>query len=240
VRVVIVDDEQRDRLALRTALQVRSDIEIVGEASNGIEAIEAIHHLEPDLVFLDVEMPLVNGFDVLEHLNHRPLLIFCSKDSKHAIGAFEAGALDYLIKPLVEERVNAACEKIKEQCRKISRIPSLNHSRSGLDKIICHWRETRHVLWLHQIAAFRKEGRYTGVLTHQGSLFLSDLSLDSLEKNVKDPSFFRISRAAILSKDMIQTFQATRSGGCLVTVKDGQTYQVSRGRAGAFRAWVKI
>ncbi len=240
MRVMIVDDELSTRDPLRIALSERADIALVGEAANGIDAIEKINHLEPDLAFIDVEMPLINGFDVLEHLHHKPLLVFCSETSQHALKAFEAGALDYLVKPIHKERINAACDKIREHCRKISAIPTFDNPTRGLHKIICHMRETRHVLWLHQIAAFRKEGRYTGVLTHSGSLFLSDLSLDRLEKDVKDPTFFRISRAAIISKKMIRTFQSTRSGGCLVTVTNGQTYNVSRGRAPAFRAWVSV
>src|SRR5256885_5998373 len=121
LRALIIDDERLARSALRRLLREHDEVEIVGEAANSDEAVRAIHKLSPDLLFLDVEMPAVNGFDLLEKLDDVPTVIFTTAYDQYAVRAFEISALDYLVKPITRERLSASLARAQSVAATLSR-----------------------------------------------------------------------------------------------------------------------
>src|ERR1041385_7448059 len=115
LRVLLVDDEAPARALLREYLGAYSDVEVAGECANGFEAVKAITERAPDLVFLDVQMPKLDGFEVLELLEHPPAVVFCTAYDEHALRAFEVHAVDYLLKPFGRERLAEAIVRVRER-----------------------------------------------------------------------------------------------------------------------------
>ena len=120
MKALVVDDESAARALLCRLLARRADVDVVGEASNGIEAIEKVNDLKPDLLFLDVQMPVLSGFDILPYLHEKPLIIFCTAHEEYAVRAFEANAVDYLLKPVAEERLGKCFEKLRGQSERLA------------------------------------------------------------------------------------------------------------------------
>src|SRR5437660_102546 len=114
MRVLVVDDEPLARESLIRMLSEEPEVEIAGEAANGLEALERIADSDPDVVFLDIEMPGLNGFEVLNNLSNPPLIVFATAYDEYAIRAFEANAMDYLLKPMQQERVSRCIAKLRE------------------------------------------------------------------------------------------------------------------------------
>ena len=131
--VLIVDDESLARDLVKTYLQDIPDIQIVGECENGFEALNSIQKNKPDLVFLDVQMPKINGFELLEVLEEKPAIIFITAFDQYAIKAFDMSAIDYLLKPFSKERFLKALEKAKEQLTLKEQQPSLDDLREKID-----------------------------------------------------------------------------------------------------------
>ena len=125
IRTLLVDDEDLARIAMRRALGTERDIEIVGEAANGIEAIEMIAELRPDLVLLDIEMPGFDGFEVVQQLSDPPVIVFITAYDEYAVRAFEANAIDYLLKPVQPERLARALARVRQ------RIPPRSAEQGG-------------------------------------------------------------------------------------------------------------
>ena len=237
-RAIIIDDEAAARGMLREMLSEQNGIEVIDEAKNGLEAIEKINKYHPDLIFLDIQMPVLSGFDILPYLKERPLIIFCTAYDQYALKAFEESAVDYLLKPVEEERLKKCLSKLHDHWQKLEKFISSDSAREGIEKIVCQTNDAHHVLWLPDIAMFRKEGRYTGVITTNNSFYLSDLTVEYLDKNISDPRFFRISRKVIIAKPVIASFKTLSSGIGELTTVEGENYSVSRSRVSKFREWL--
>src|SRR5207249_3726079 len=118
IRIIIVDDEDLARQHIARLLKVHSDVEIAGEATNGVEALQLVAEVQPEVIFLDIEMPGLNAFDMLAQLSHPPLVVFATAYDKYAISAFDANALDYLLKPIQPARLARTVEKIRATLKK--------------------------------------------------------------------------------------------------------------------------
>lgn len=239
MRALIVDDEAPARAKLRRLLAAEQDVAIVGEAANGREAIDLIGHLRPDVVFLDVQMPLLDGFGVVEAVGVEamPLVVFVTAYDEHALRAFEVQALDYLLKPFAPERLRAVVARLR---REIARGTSpdaaprlaalLQQGTSGqpyLQRILVH-REGRAVLVpVPQID--RLEAERNDVHLHtRGGVHVVRGTLGELAERLDPALFMRINRSTIVRLDAIKELQAWFHGDYRVILQDGTELMWSR------------
>ncbi len=236
MRTILIDDEEGARGHLRELLRAHTNVDVIAEADHPLEAIRLVNELAPDLVFLDIQMPLMDGFDLIPYLESQPIIIFCSAYDAYALEAFEVNALDYLLKPVDPPRLAQALERARGEWQKLEALAMMAPRPHGLRNIVCQVGGRHRVLWLREITAFHKEGRYTAAHTADAS-YLTDLTLDYLERKIVHPDFFRINRGVILRKDQVRAFEARPHGSATVTTISGEALTVSRSRFGAFKDW---
>jgi two-component system LytT family response regulator len=229
MRALIADDEPIARDVLREHLEEISDIDIVGEAASGPEAIAQIIQLAPDLVFLDLEMPELDGFSVLRSLNpeNSPLVIIVTAYNQRALEAFNAGVVDYLLKPIHEARLTAALKKARTQLagRKKAAHPRKIVGKSGGDL---------HLLAPSEVLAFEAQGEVVYIVT-AGRRYESTHSLKALEEKLEYPPFRRIHRKTIINTDHIRKISPLSSKRWLLVLSNGMEAIVSKRLAGTIR-----
>jgi len=239
VSTLIVDDEELGRKRIRKLLSLESEFEIVGESRDGREAIRAIEKLVPDLVFLDVQMPEIGGFDVLAQIDPKkmPVIIFVTAYDQFALKAFEARALDYLLKPFDDERFAQSLQRartylnggtndaIKERLATlVSGLPSQNRYLSRVAV-----KSAGRVLFLKagEIDWIEAAGNYVNL--HVGKeAFMLRGRMSELEKRFDPEQFFRIHRSTIVNLDRVKELQPLFKGEGIVILKDGQQLCASR------------
>lgn len=208
---IIIDDERPARLMTKQLLSDHTDtIELIGEATNGKEAIELIERLNPDLIFLDIQMPDMNGFEMLSELKHKPTVIFTTAYEQYAVKAFEAYALDYLVKPIEESRFLKSIEKVKNL-----KAPKENIDFSLLQEMFNKMQPKKDItalpikikdkiilVQLKELVYLKAEQGYVCLQTNNGKEYLSELSLNELEEKLPD-NFLRVQRSYIVNKDKI-------------------------------------
>jgi two-component system LytT family response regulator len=231
MKALIVDDERLARLEMRRLLEAHPEIEIAGEAANAEEAEILIGTLEPDVVFLDIQMPGRTGFDLLTSLERAPRVVFVTAYDEHALRAFEFAAIDYLLKPVAPERLHAAVRRLLTATppsdTAVSRIPSSQ-------QIFVRDGERCWFVRLSEIAMFESEGNYTR-LCFGAHRPLIARSLAYLEERLDAALFFRASRRHIVNLRMIRDIHADVDGGYEVTLTTGERVAMSRRRAQEFR-----
>ena len=239
LRAILVDDEEGARGHLRTLLAAFPEIIVIGEADHPLDAIERINRDRPELVFLDIQMPLMDGFELLPYLRVQPMIVFCTAYDEYAFKAFETNALDYLLKPVTPERLALSIGRADREWEKLAALESMGPRSGGLRHIVCSRSGATHVIWLRQILGFLKEGRYTAVLTRGDGAFLTTLSLDYLARQITHGDFFRISRSAIVHRENIRRIRPHANGSALIGTNSDQDLRVSRGRFQAFKNWFR-
>jgi two-component system, LytTR family, response regulator len=219
VRVLIVDDEEPARRKIRRLLSGESDIEIVGEAATGRDAIAAIRRLEPDLVFLDVQMPPPDGFGVIDALGSRdkPDVIFVTAFDEHALRAFEVRALDYLLKPVTPARLREALERARERLQRASVAPT---APKPLVRILVRDESKAFLLALDRVDRIEADGNYVQ-LHSAGKSFCVRMALSVLAARLDPEKFLRISRSAIVRLDAIKELHPWFHGDYHVVMADG-------------------
>ncbi|HEX2268411.1 MAG TPA: LytTR family DNA-binding domain-containing protein [Pyrinomonadaceae bacterium] len=239
IRALVVDDEPLAREMIREMLENDSEVEIVGECANGREAVEAIRSSAPDLVFLDIQMPELGGFEVLESLDPKatPHVIFVTAYDQYAVRAFEVHALDYLLKPYDRERFDAAWRRAKEQIKldRASRrdqdiIALLEELKAGpryLERLVI--KNGGRVFFLHvqDIYCIEAEGNYVRVYDHQKGYLLRE-TISSLEEQLDPKQFLRIHRSAIVKIDRIKEMQPWFHGEYRIIMENGKQLALSR------------
>jgi DNA-binding LytR/AlgR family response regulator len=241
MRTLIVDDEPIARRILREELDLLSDLEIVGEAGDGLQALEQIHRLHPDLVFLDLEMPEMGGFEVIRNLGGGaiPVVIIVTAYDQHAIEAFEAGAVDYLLKPVNEARLLKAVQRArtlkgrpKEVVERAEQLANLSESaaRGRGRKIAGRNGEEYVLLDAAEVLAFQAEGELVWIITAK-SRFLATQSLRAVEARIDHRSFQRVHRNAIVNVDHVRKMSALSSQRWLLTLSNGMELIVSKRQA---------
>jgi two-component system LytT family response regulator len=208
---------------LRRLLTAHPTIEIVGEASNGREAIDAVSQLELDLLFLDIQMPGMTGFELLEHIEDVPQVIFTTAYDRFAIKAFEVNALDYLMKPVTPERLASAVERLRPPTR-----------RGSLEQVFVRDGERCWVVRLPEIFLFESEGNYTRV-HFRSERPLIRRSLNAIEARLDSEIFFRANRAQIFNLKWIDQVDNGVAGGLVVRLRGGHTIEMSRRRSDTLR-----
>lgn len=238
MRALLVDDERLARVELTKLLEKFPDIEIVGEASNGEEAIDKIEELNPELVFLDIQMPGMTGFEVLEHLHVVPQIIFVTAYDEYALKAFEANALDYILKPVELTRLEKAISKVIEQKEE----EGLNTSTEKLSydsQIFIKDGEKCWFVKMDKVRMFESEGNYVRLYFEDSKPMILK-SLNNLEKRLSDKEFFRISRKYIINLTWIEKVEAWFNGGLRVTLKSGEKLEISRRQTSRFKELMTI
>ena len=223
IRAVVVDDEPLARSSLKLLLRRDPEVELVGECKSGMEALAEIRRKKPELVFLDVQMPECDGFDVLEQLGSEmpPALVFVTAYDQYALRAFEAGALDYLLKPFdnarFERALNRAKERIeqgKETPRKIERLAIKNAGQVLFQKI-------SEIDWIE--AADYYVCLHVGTKTH-----LLRRSMSDVDQELEQAAFCRIHRSAIVNLERVRQLEISEDGGTDVVLNNGTRLRLSR------------
>jgi two-component system LytT family response regulator len=239
IRALVVDDEPLAREMIREMLENDSDVEIVGECANGREAVEAIQSSAPDLVFLDIQMPEIGGFEVLESLDPKttPYVIFVTAYDQYAVRAFEVHALDYLLKPYDRERFDAAWKRAKEQIKldRTSRrdqdiIALLEELKAGpryLERLVIKTGGRVFFLHVQDVYCIEAEGNYVRVYDNQKGYLLRE-TISSLEEQLDPKQFLRIHRSAIVKIDRIKEMQPWFHGEYRIIMENGKQLALSR------------
>lgn len=235
LKVLIVDDTRLARQELRTLLAEMADIECVGEADDVPAASAAIESLRPELVLLDIQMPSGTGFDVLEGLDHVPLVVFTTAYDHYAVQAFDANALDYLVKPVVPERLSAAIARAR--ARLAAMAPTEVEPRSLLganDQVFLRDGEQCWFVALHEISRIVVDGNHARVW-FRGERALLPRSLSALESRLDPALFFRANRNTLVNLRMVKNIDLAVGEGYDLTLKDGSVVEVSRRQARELR-----
>jgi len=230
MRALIVDDERLARNELLRLLEKFPEIEVVGEAANGNEAVEKIEDLSPDLVFLDIQMPGMNGFEVLEHLHVVPNVIFITAYDEYALKAFEVNALDYVLKPIELNRLEKAIGKVLLETKE-----TIKEDKLSLEsQIFIKDGEKCWFVKLEKVRMFESEGNYVRLYFEESRPMILK-SLNNLEKRLSEQEFFRISRKYIINLNWVEKVEAWFNGGLRVTLKSGEKLEISRRQTSRFK-----
>jgi two-component system LytT family response regulator len=241
ITTIIIDDEKLAREGLKNLLKEFSEIDIIGEANNADEAIELIDKLKPQLMFLDIEMPEKNGFDLLEELIETPCVVFTTAYNEFAIKAFEVNALDYLLKPIEPKRLSDAIQKLQVEILKES-LGLTNGNRGPLsehDQVFVKDGERCWFVKLNEIRLFESVGNYAKVFFGTNKPLILK-SLNALEERLDDRIFFRANRKHIINLRWIEKIEPYFNGGLLLDLKGGEKIEVSRRQTVKFKEMMSL
>ncbi|MBS1640146.1 MAG: response regulator [Bacteroidetes bacterium] len=241
IKAIIIDDERLARNELKKLLQEHADIEIVEEAANVDEGIEKIETYNPELIFLDIQMPGKTGFDLLAEVEKAPKVIFTTAYDEYAIKAFEVNAFDYLLKPIEPKRLADAIVKLKYELEKEK--AGLNGANRGPltenDQVFVKDGERCWFVKLHEIRLFESVGNYAKVF-FAGNKPLILKSLNALEERLDTKMFFRANRKHIINLRWIERIEPYFNGGLLVELKGGEKIEVSRRQTVKFKEMMSL
>lgn len=223
MKALLIDDERLARVELRRLLAAHPEIEIVGEARNGTEALELIRTLAPDLLFLDVQMPGMSGFDLLERLDEAPQVIFTTAFDQHAVKAFEANALDYLLKPIAPPRLAAAVAKLRRPAAAAKAAPGA----PVLDQVFVRDGDRCWLVKLADIVLLESEGNYTRLFFGKDKPLIPR-SLATLEERLDPAVFYRASRQHMINLKAVERLDEGVSDNLIVTLRGGHQVEMSR------------
>lgn len=239
-KCLIIDDERLAREELKLNLKEFQELEICGEAENGVVALEKIADLHPDLLFLDVNMPGMTGFELIKKLDEIPHVIFLTAYDEFAIKAFEVNAIDYLLKPLDPDRLITAIERLKQMDANEFESSATNTSilRPSLlghgDHVFIKDGERTFFIRLSEVRYLESEGNYVKVHFDKNRPLVLR-SLNSFEERLNPLHFFRINRKHIVNIEWISRIENWFSGGLQIELKTGEKLEVSRRQALRFR-----
>lgn len=235
---IVIDDEPAARRLMRNLLQEHeSVITVIAEAGNGRDAIKKIEELKPDLIFLDIQMPDLTGFEVIEQLKFKPNIIFTTAYEQYAIKAFDTFSIDYLLKPIKEERLSQSIEKLKQFGRLNNTVDI-----TGLQEIIRQLHTPQRatalpiktgdkitLLRFENIVYLEAHDKYVFVFTADGQKYLTDQSLTTLTSKLP-PQFYRIQKSYILNRDKIREMHRHFNGRYLFIMDDKAGTRLTSGR----------
>lgn len=238
IRAIIIDDETLARELLKEYITEMPDIQVIAECSDGFSGLKAIQELDPDLIFLDIQMPKLTGFEMLEVLDKKPEIIFCTAFDQYAIKAFEMNAIDYLLKPFSKERFGEAVEKAVNRL-KIPGGDTLNSVRmedvkkqieesvSILNRLVVKNRNSIVVIPVHQIHYMEAQDDYVMIYCN-GAHYLKQKTLSFYEKHLDPAEFVRVHRSYLLNLSHIAKIEPYEKSSYIVILKSGEKVPVSR------------
>jgi len=242
MRAIIIDDERLARAELKKLLQDYPEVEVVDEAANADEGINKIDTLQPDLVFLDIQMPGKTGFDMLAELERAPHVIFTTAYDEYALKAFDVNALDYLLKPIEPKRLADAMQKLHiAETKEIQPAPE-NFNQSILteaDQVFVKDGERCWFVKLSDIRLFESVGNYAKVFFGANKPLILK-SLNALEERLDQKTFFRANRKHIVNLRMIEKIEPYFNGGLLLELKGGEKIEVSRRQTVKFKEMMSL
>ena len=239
IRTIIIDDEPLARKGLRKLLAQEDDIKIVAECEDGVVALETITDLKPDLIFLDIQMPELSGFDVIRELQNDPLplVVFATAFDEFALKAFQVHAVDYLLKPINEAHFSKALQRVRQL------LGSTDNStyRAQLEALVNHARQQREyverflvrkqgkliVVPVNDVQVFEAQGDYVNLSTPSGN-FLHRETLSGLQQQLDPSQFIRINRSTIVRIDLIQELEPLSKGDYAIQLSNKMSYTLSR------------
>lgn len=245
MRAIIIDDERLARTELRKLLQEFPEVDVVDEASNAEEGVQKIESQNPDLIFLDIQMPGKTGFEMLQELDRAPNVIFTTAYDDYALKAFEVNALDYLLKPIEPKRLADAVEKVKRLYAGNGE-PKFNPMPSGplpmlgeQDQVFVKDGERCWFVRLSEVRLFESVGNYAKVFFGNNKPLILK-SLNALEERLDPKSFFRANRKHIVNLQAIEKVESYFNGGLLLELKGGEKIEVSRRQTVRFKEMMSL
>lgn len=233
IRTLIIEDEALARNLLVSYLRESEDIEILGECENGFEGVKSINELKPDLVFLDIQMPKITGFEMLELVEHHPEIIFTTAYDQYALKAFDYNAADYLLKPFSKERLTGAVDKVKERLLKQTEHEDIvdkinNYPREEfLDRIVVKDRHKIHIIPSDQIRYIESLDDYVLIYTKEGR-YMKQKTMHYFEAALDPHHFSRIHRSYIVRVDQIAQLQQYEKESYIAILHDKTKLKVSK------------
>ncbi|MCD6333551.1 MAG: LytTR family transcriptional regulator DNA-binding domain-containing protein [Bacteroidales bacterium] len=232
---LIIDDEEPARILIRDYLRDHPQIEVVGECNDGFQGIKAIRDSRPDLIFLDVQMPRISGFEMLEVIDETPNVIFSTAFDQYAIRAFENNAVDYLLKPYSRERfaeaVSRAIQKLSAGYTADKRLKTLNITARSeeeyFDRLVVRTGSRIKVIPVDEIELIRAEDDYVSLVTAQGS-YLKQITMTRLEQSLDPNKFVRVHRSCIVSISRISQIEPYEKDSKMLVMKSGVKTRISR------------
>ena len=245
IRTILVDDEPPARQLLREYLADYPAVQVVAECGNGRDAVAAINAERPDLVFLDIQMPGLTGFDVLEQLTHMPHLIFATAYDAFALQAFETGAVDYLLKPYARSRFSKAMDRFLAQHQRatpdVSQLAALlqaaQPTASYADRLFVKVPDRIVPVPTAALRWVEAAGDYTQLHTAEAT-YLCSLGIGALAERLDPAAFVRIHRSSLIALAALRHLASDGEGGYIATLDDGYQLRVSRSYAPAVRALI--
>ena len=238
MKALIIDDERLARTELQRLLSKIPEIQVVGEAVNADDALQKIAELNPEILFLDIQMPGKTGFDLLEELDNVPHVIFTTAYDEYALKAFEYNALDYLLKPIEQSRLEEAIKRIivREQIQQEAEPANLLKPE---DRVFVKDGERCWFVKLEDVRLFESEGNYVRIFFNDNKPLILR-TLNYLDERLDTHTFFRANRKHILNLKWVENIEPWLNGGLLVKLKGGQKVEVSRRQSIKFREMLSL
>lgn len=235
IKVLIIDDEKLAREIIKTYLRKNNSIEIAGECSNGFDALKQINDLKPDLIFLDIQMPKLTGFEMLEVLDNPPVIIFTTAYDQYALKAFEVNATDYLLKPFPEERFNEALQKAIKLLgdknlvsKKIENLAkSLETKGETIERVVVKNGQKISIIPVNEIKYIEAQDDYTMIYTDKGN-FLKQKTMKFFDENLDQKDFIRIHRSYFVKVTQIKQIELFEKDSYCVILHEGKKLPVSK------------
>lgn len=233
IRALLIDDEPLARMVVREYLLGYPQIEVLQECGDGFEGLKAIQQYQPDLIFLDVQMPKINGFEMLELVDEQPAVIFTTAFDEYAIKAFEAHATDYLLKPFSKERFNKAIDKFLSYTpstaapKKEELLETASHSPGQHERIVVKTGTKVKIIPVADVLYLQADDDYVSIITDEGS-FLKNKTMSFFEQTLDARQFVRVHRSYIVSVQEITRIDPYEKDSHLAILKNGAKIPVSK------------
>lgn len=239
-KVLIIDDERLAREVIKKYLQTTTELELIGECANGFEGVKMIQELKPELIFLDIQMPKLTGFEMLELLDEYPAVIFTTAYDEYAIKAFEINAVDYLMKPFTHERFMAAVNRYIDATRLRSIAPAvepdtkmqslmnaIQKQRGFTDRIVVKDQSRIHIIPVGSIRYCKAEEDYILIVTAEGK-YLKKHTITALESSLDPGMFVRVHRSYLVMQSHIRRLEVMGKETYVLLLQDGSKIPVSK------------
>ena len=242
-KTLLIDDERLAREELKSLLKEYHEIEIIDEAKNGEEGIQKLKELKPDLIFLDLNMPGINGFDMIKQLEEIPRVIFVTAYDEYALKAFEVNALDYILKPVDPERLREAIQKLTTEDDFVSSQQTIISRKERVlsvnDRVFIKDGEKCWFVELSKVRMLESDGNYVKVyFDNFRPLILR--SLNSFEDRLDPEQFFRANRKYIINLQWVSSIENWFNGGLQVELREGEKVEISRRQAIRFKEMMSL
>jgi two-component system LytT family response regulator len=240
MKALLIDDERLARQELKNLLAPYSEIQVIGEANNAETAIESIKQLKPDVIFLDIQMPGKNGFELLEEISGLPEVVFVTAYDEYAIRAFEVNALDYLLKPVQPSRLAETVKKIlHKETSPATETKEQTMPLNDNDQVFVKDGEKCWFVKLSDIRLFESEGNYVRVHFEKNRPLILR-SLNNLDERLNNRTFFRASRKHIINLKWVESIENWFNGGLMVKLRGGEQVEISRRQAAKLKDMMSL